>query len=126
MLDKIFNCENFFIGFPNTTLLLLIYQSWKSSISINNSGFYDFVLQNSVHEWSRDHRVHHKYSETNADPHNAKRGFFFAHMGWLMCRKHPAVKAKGKQIDMSDLEADPIIMFQHKYALMKILLDNFF
>lgn len=71
-------------------------------------------LQNSIHEWSRDHRVHHKYSETNADPHNATRGFFFAHMGWLMCRKHPAVKAKGKQIDMSDLEAEPLVMFQKK------------
>jgi len=36
-------------------------------------------------------------------------------MGWLCCRKHPAVKEKGAGIDMSDLEADPIIMFQKKY-----------
>lgn len=26
------------------------------------------ALQNSVIEWCRDHRVHHKYSDTNADP----------------------------------------------------------
>ncbi|CAG2174032.1 unnamed protein product, partial [Oppiella nova] len=57
----------------------------------------------NILEWCRDHRVHHRYSETDADPHNAKRGFFFAHMGWLMCRKHPEVTIKGKEIDMSDL-----------------------
>ena len=74
-------------------------------------------LQNHVYEWSRDHRVHHKFSETNADPHNARRGFFFSHVGWLLCRKHPDVIAKGKLIDTSDLLADPFVAFQKKYAL---------
>jgi stearoyl-CoA desaturase (delta-9 desaturase) len=83
-------------------------------------------FQNSIHEWSRDHRVHHKYSETNADPHNATRGFFFAHMGWLLCRKHPAVKAKGKQIDMSDLEAEPLVMFQKNHYVPLVLFTSFF
>lgn len=73
------------------------------------------AFQNSIYEWVRDHRVHHKFTDTNADPHNSKRGFFFSHMGWLMCKKHPDVREKGKQIDMSDLEADPIVMFQKKY-----------
>ncbi|XP_044728784.1 (11Z)-hexadec-11-enoyl-CoA conjugase-like [Chrysoperla carnea] len=68
--------------------------------------------QNCMYIWVRDHRQHHKYSDTDADPHNATRGFFFSHIGWLMSRKHPAVIAKGKSIDMSDLEADPIIMIQ--------------
>lgn len=39
------------------------------------------AYQKSAFEWARDHRVHHKFSETNADPMNAKRGFFFAHFG---------------------------------------------
>lgn len=54
------------------------------------------ALQNDIYEWSRDHRVHHKFSETNADPHNANRGFFFSHMGWLLLKKHNDVKQKGK------------------------------
>lgn len=58
--------------------------------------------------------MHHKFSDTNADPHNSKRGFFFAHMGWLLVRKHPDVKAKGAAIDMNDLRSDPIVMFQKK------------
>lgn len=49
------------------------------------------AFQNDIYEWSRDHRVHHKYSETDADPHNATRGFFFSHVGWLLCKKHPHV-----------------------------------
>lgn len=59
-------------------------------------------------------RIHHKYTETNADPHNASRGLFFSHIGWVMVRKHPDVTKKGKTIDMSDLKADPIVMFQYK------------
>ncbi|XP_050308783.1 acyl-CoA Delta-9 desaturase-like [Anthonomus grandis grandis] len=76
------------------------------------------AFENSVIEWARDHRVHHKYSETDADPHNAKRGFFFAHMGWLLCKKHPEVIRQGQKIDISDLYADPIIRFQHKYYMI--------
>ena len=72
------------------------------------------LFQNDIIEWARDHRVHHKYSETDADPHNAKRGFFFAHIGWLLVRKHPDVKAKGKSLDLSDLFADPVCRFQRK------------
>ncbi|CAG0887983.1 unnamed protein product [Darwinula stevensoni] len=74
-------------------------------------------IQNSIYVWSRDHRLHHKFSETDADPHNAKRGFFFAHMGWLLVRKHPEVMRKGKTIDCSDLLEDPIVYYQRKYYL---------
>ncbi|CAH1726336.1 acyl-CoA Delta-9 desaturase-like [Aphis gossypii] len=85
--------------------------------------FNTIAFQNHVYEWARDHRLHHKYSETNADPHNANRGFFFSHVGWLLCRKHPDIMEKGRGIDMSDLLADPIVSFQKKYykLLMPLL-----
>jgi stearoyl-CoA desaturase (Delta-9 desaturase) len=83
------------------------------------------AVQNSMYEWVRDHRVHHKYTDTNADPHNSKRGFFFSHIGWLMCKKHPDVKKFGARVDMSDLEADPIVMFQHKYYLPLAIVFGF-
>jgi len=70
--------------------------------------------QGSIFHWSRDHRVHHKFSETNADPHNATRGFFFAHMGWLFVKKHPDVVKVGRTLDFSDLLEDPLVMFQKK------------
>ncbi|XP_053681796.1 acyl-CoA Delta-9 desaturase [Sabethes cyaneus] len=76
------------------------------------------AFQNSIYEWTRDHRVHHKFTDTDADPHNAQRGFFFSHIGWLMVKKHPDVKNRGKAVDMSDLEQDPIVMFQKKYYVI--------
>src|SRR5882724_7455711 len=80
------------------------------------------ALQNYIYEWCRDHRVHHKFSDTDADPHNSKRGFFFAHMGWLLCRKHPDVLEKGKIVDMSDLWADPIVRFQRRFYIPLVVL----
>jgi stearoyl-CoA desaturase (delta-9 desaturase) len=76
--------------------------------------FNTIAHQDCAMHWARDHRVHHKYSETDADPHNSKRGFFFSHVGWLMVRKHPEVINKGKAIDISDLEADGVLQFQKK------------
>lgn len=76
--------------------------------------FQTMAFQNHIYEWVRDHRVHHKFTDTDADPHNSKRGFFFSHMGWLMVRKHQDVMERGKSVDMSDLEKDPIVMWQKK------------
>ncbi|KAK2713676.1 acyl-CoA Delta-9 desaturase-like [Artemia franciscana] len=71
--------------------------------------------QNDIYEWARDHRVHHKFAESNADPHNSTRGLFFSHVGWLLTKKHPDVIAKGKKLDYSDLLADPVVRFQKQH-----------
>lgn len=74
-------------------------------------------VQGSVIKWVRNHRMHHKYVDTNADPHNSRRGFFFSHIGWLMCRTLPETKQLESKICMSDLMADSVIMLQHKYYI---------
>ncbi|XP_063832579.1 acyl-CoA Delta(11) desaturase-like [Ostrinia nubilalis] len=74
-------------------------------------------FQNSALNWCRDHRVHHKCSDTDGDPHNASRGFFFSHIGWLMTKKSEEVKRQGNSIDMSDLYNNPVLRFQKKYAV---------
>ncbi|KAG4076140.1 hypothetical protein HA402_011486 [Bradysia odoriphaga] len=68
-----------------------------------------------VIRWVRYHRIHHKYTDTNADPHNASRGFFFSHIGWLLCKRHPDVIKYGKRVEISDLTSDPVLRFQKKY-----------
>lgn len=87
--------------------------------------FNTMAFQDAAMDWARDHRMHHKYSETDADPHNATRGFFFSHIGWLLVRKHPQIKAKGHTIDMSDLKSDPILRFQKKHYLILMPLACF-
>lgn len=95
---------------------LWAHRSFKANFWVRTFLLYMHTVsgQNCLWVWVRDHRQHHKYSDTDADPHNANRGFFFSHIGWLMSRKHPKVIEYGKKIDMSDLEADPLIMFQKK------------
>uniref|UniRef100_A0A8C8VQP2 stearoyl-CoA 9-desaturase n=1 Tax=Pelusios castaneus TaxID=367368 RepID=A0A8C8VQP2_9SAUR len=83
------------------------------------------AFQNDIYEWARDHRVHHKFSETNADPHNAKRGFFFAHIGWLLVRKHPEVIQKGQKLDLADLKADKVVMFQRRFYKLSVVVMCF-
>ena len=83
------------------------------------------AFQNDIYDWARDHRTHHKYSETDADPHNARRGFFFSHMGWLMYRKHPLVVEKGRKLDLSDVISDPVVRFQRKYYLPLVITTCF-
>ncbi|XP_010866808.2 acyl-CoA desaturase [Esox lucius] len=103
------------------------HKSYKASLPLRiflafaNS----MAFENDIFEWSRDHRVHHKFSETDADPHNAVRGFFFSHIGWLLVRKHPDVIEKGKKIDLSDLKADKVVMFQRKYYKISVVLMCF-
>ncbi|XP_012736040.2 stearoyl-CoA desaturase b [Fundulus heteroclitus] len=100
------------------------HRSYKASfplrvfLALGNS----MAFQNDIYEWARDHRVHHKYSETDADPHNAKRGFFFSHIGWLLVRKHPDVIEKGQKLEMGDLRADSVVMFQRRYYKQSVVL----
>uniref|UniRef100_A0A0N4ZC36 FA_desaturase domain-containing protein n=1 Tax=Parastrongyloides trichosuri TaxID=131310 RepID=A0A0N4ZC36_PARTI len=83
------------------------------------------AIQNDIIEWSRDHRCHHKWTDTDADPHNVKRGFFFSHMGWLLVKKHPKIKEMGSKLDLSDLFADPVCRFQRNYYLPMALFWGF-
>lgn len=53
--------------------------------------------------------------QTDADPHNAKRGFFFAHISWLFLKKHRSVSEAGSKLDFSDLSNDSVVMFQKRF-----------
>lgn len=71
--------------------------------------------QGSIWHWSRDHRTHHFHSETVADPHDAIRGFIFAHIGWLYLKKDKRVGEAGAKVNMDDLRLDGFVMFQKKW-----------
>ncbi|XP_061706538.1 acyl-CoA Delta-9 desaturase-like [Cydia pomonella] len=87
--------------------------------------FHTSALEYSVINWVRDHRMHHKYVDTDADPHNATRGFFFSHVGWVMMDKHPEFERKSKGLDLSDVEANPILRFQQKYYVILVTIICF-
>jgi len=70
--------------------------------------------QGSIYSWAINHRLHHAYAETNVDPHNSSRGFFYSHIGWLLLKKHPDRLHAEQKIDATDLWEDPLVRFQHR------------
>jgi stearoyl-CoA desaturase (delta-9 desaturase) len=70
--------------------------------------------QGSIYQWTRDHRMHHKYTDTELDPHSIQYGFCYSHMGWLFYRKSNKLREASRTIIMNDIENDSIVMFQHR------------
>lgn len=93
------------LGITGGSHRLWAHKSYSASLPLRvflmllNSG----ANQGSIYHWSRDHRLHHKFSDTDLDPHTIKKGFFYAHVGWLLVKKNPKLIEEGKKIDMSDL-----------------------
>jgi len=69
-------------------------------------------FENSALDWSADHRIHHKHVDEDEDPYDISKGFFYAHIGWLLFR----LKPKPPVTNVKDLEADPLVMWQHRYV----------
>ena len=67
------------------------------------------ALQNTILKWSSDHRIHHNKLDTNEDPYSITKGFFHAHIGWVVESRPTEIKG------VHDLEKNPIVMFQQKY-----------
>ncbi|EER17984.1 Acyl-CoA desaturase, putative [Perkinsus marinus ATCC 50983] len=74
--------------------------------------FTSIANQGTVLKWVRDHRVHHLYSDTPADPHNSQRGFFFSHVGWLLTQTPERVSECLKKITTNDLMNDGFLALQ--------------
>lgn len=69
------------------------------------------AAQNSALKWSADHRVHHAHTDEERDPYNIRRGFWWAHIGWIF------VKSDKRDHDalVRDLASDPLVAFQHRH-----------
>ena len=69
--------------------------------------------QNSAIAWCSDHRYHHSDTDTDGDPYDATRGFWYSHMGWIFFRG-----LRGDAYDnVPDLKKDRVLAFQHRYWL---------
>ncbi|XP_076327898.1 acyl-CoA desaturase-like [Tachypleus tridentatus] len=47
-------------------------------------------------------------------------------MGWLMYKKHPEVREKGRTVDCSDLLQDPVVRFQKRFYIPLVILCSFY
>ena len=84
--------------------------------------FGGMAFQNSILIWSARHRVHHRdVDDPEHDPHSIRRGFWFAHIGWML-RFY-----RSGEVDLDlvpDLERDPVVMWQHRWYLPLALTTN--
>lgn len=79
-------------------------------------------MQNSILVWCARHRIHHRDVDDNeSDPYSIGRGFWFAHIGWML------KDYESGRIDLSvvpDLERDPVVAWQHKYYWSLVWVTN--
>lgn len=79
------------------------------------------AVQNSALRWCRDHRIHHKDVDREEDPYNIKKGFFWAHMGWVFYESN-----EDEDFTVApDLARDPLLQWQEKYYLPIVVLVGF-
>jgi stearoyl-CoA desaturase (Delta-9 desaturase) len=79
------------------------------------------AFQNSALKWCSDHRRHHTHCDHELDPYNISKGFFWAHIGWVM-KKEPIdyIQRFG-----GEMKSDKLILWQHKYYLALSILVGF-
>jgi len=74
--------------------------------------FQSTACQGTLLKWATEHRVHHRHSERAADPHNASRGFWYSHIGWMLLESEPETEAALREVDSTDLVEDPVVQWQ--------------
>ncbi|MCB0421874.1 MAG: fatty acid desaturase [Bdellovibrionales bacterium] len=78
------------------------------------------AIQNSALKWCYDHRLHHKFEDNVDDPYNINRGFWYAHMGWIIRTPNPKNFPHLKK----DLLANPLVVFQDKHYWALAILSS--
>ncbi|XP_055921685.1 acyl-CoA Delta-9 desaturase isoform X2 [Eupeodes corollae] len=71
--------------------------------------------QGPIYNWVRAHRLHHQKFRTADDPYYSSTDFFSAQVRAQIESLTPEQEKLLATVDMSDLEADKVVMFQKKF-----------
>ena len=133
-------CFVFIVGYSPVTLLLFFmlffirlfaiaggYHRYFSHRSYKTSRVFQFLLafigtttgQKGPLSWATNHRKHHRYADTEADPHSpVVHGWFYAHIGWLL-KKGALYTDIGIE---SEFKQFPEIIFMNRYHSLGFIL----
>lgn len=81
--------------------------------------FGTMAVQASVLRWAYEHRLHHAHVDTDKDPYNINKGFWYAHILWMFEKLNP--------IDpkvVPDLVKNKLLVFQDRYYIVLMVLTN--
>ncbi|KAK9112216.1 hypothetical protein Scep_019735 [Stephania cephalantha] len=80
------------------------------------------ALQGHPIDWVSRHRFHHKYTDTERDPHTPVDGFWFGHISWIFNSEYVFEKV-GKRKNVGDLRKQFYYRFlQRTYLLHPLAL----
>ena len=65
---------------------LWTHGSYKASVLMEALLIVMFSMadQGRITDWCLTHKAHHRFSDTDKDPHNRARGFWYSHFGWAL------------------------------------------
>ena len=99
------------------------YHRYFSHRSFRTSRAMQFVFaflamtsaQKGILWWAAHHRAHHRNSDEEGDPHSVlRRGFFLAHMGWVMANENVATDERS----ISDLLKYPELRWLDRWWIL--------
>jgi stearoyl-CoA desaturase (delta-9 desaturase) len=79
------------------------------------------AFENSVLCWAADHRRHHKFVDQEDDPYDISKGFFHAHIGWILFKLKPDTSLEY----VNDLQRDRLLLWQHRHYHAIAILAGF-
>ncbi|MDO8526092.1 MAG: fatty acid desaturase [Deltaproteobacteria bacterium] len=80
------------------------------------------TFQNSALKWCSDHRRHHQFVDKDPDPYSITKGFWHAHIGWILYKEDEVPNYE----NVPDLLADPLVRFQHRFYLPLAVVTGLF
>lgn len=95
------------------------YHRYFAHRSYKTSRWFQFVLaaggataaQKGPLWWAGHHRNHHRDSDTERDIHSPLRGFWWSHVGWILCDKYDEIPVER----IKDFHCYPELRFVDKY-----------
>jgi stearoyl-CoA desaturase (delta-9 desaturase) len=69
------------------------------------------AFENAALPWVSDHRRHHKHVDHDDDPYDISKGFWHAHIGWILFKLNP----EPPWDNVADLRKDRLVMLQHRF-----------
>jgi len=79
--------------------------------------FGTLACQNGPIKWVAHHRMHHRFSDKDDDPHNASRGFWWSHIGWMLYHKDKTDSPESIKSYTNDINGDKFYQFLDKYFI---------
>jgi stearoyl-CoA desaturase (Delta-9 desaturase) len=68
------------------------------------------TFEESALKWASQHRQHHMFTDTEHDPYGVDKGFWHAHIGWILLWRH-----RTNYNNVNDLRKSRLVRNQHEY-----------